>query len=830
MTLNTLQLLAPFDGVIVPLANVADATFSSLMMGDGLAIEPLSSTLLAPCDGEVIQLARTGHALTLRTVNSLDVLIHIGIDTVSLNGKGFTTRIKRGDYVRCGDRLIDVDMDMVARLAPSLQTMIIVTSEGHTIHSRAVGIVKGGHDLLLAISATSVSAAVELLEGQPSYVATATVNHGGGLHARPAAKVQASARPFDARIELEFNGQSANARSMVALMSLGVNQGDQVTVHAAGQDADAAMVAVVAALEAHSEGGHLGAERSITAPVGTGLVGICAAPGLALGNVVRIDHIEIGVPSQGEGVGIELDRLVEALTKVRIEISQAVASAERRQSIDEAGIFTAHLAFADDPELIKDAEQGILQGQSAGFAFRRAVETQCAALQNTGNPLLSERASDLKDLEYRALVAMGYVVNATLNLQERSILVGEDMTPSQLTSFPREKLAGFATARGGATSHVAILARALGIPALVAVGSNLLTLKSAQEIVLDANNGIIDEHPSDEKRQRVGEQINQSVLRRIAMLESATNAACTTDGIRIEVAANISNDLDARTGVDNGADGVGLLRTEFLFSERQHMPDQDEQRKAYQSVMDALGERAAIIRTLDVGGDKEVPYLPALPEMNPALGLRGIRTGFAHPHVLDVQLRALLSVRPLSRVRILIPMITEVAEIHQVRGLLDRLCAEMGINQSPQLGAMIEVPAAAVLADQIARHVDFLSIGTNDLTQYALAMDRCHDGLAGRLDPMHPSVLRLIAMTVAGARQHGKWVGMCGSMASDPEATPILLGLGVTELSVSPTLIPEIKAQVRQLSVAECARHVNELLTLESAVAVRQAARRCWPR
>ncbi|WP_059284680.1 putative PEP-binding protein [Aquitalea magnusonii] len=259
------------------------------------------------------------------------------------------------------------------------------------------------------------------------------------------------------------------------------------------------------------------------------------------------------------------------------------------------------------------------------------------------------------------------------------------------------------------------------------------------------------------------------------------------------------------------------------------MPDAAEQQQAYQAVLDAMPERPVIIRTLDVGGDKELPYLQLPAEENPALGLRGIRSGFADPALLDLQLNALLSVQPLSRLRILLPMISEVDELLRVRQRLELLAGQLGLSERPQLGVMIEVPAAALLADQLARHADFLSIGTNDLTQYTLAMDRCNATLASRMDALHPALLRLIAMTVAGARQHGKWVGVCGALASDPVAVPVLVGLGVSELSVSPGLVPEIKSRIRGLDYAECQREASAMQRLTAASEVRQRAQHCWP-
>jgi phosphoenolpyruvate-protein kinase (PTS system EI component) len=308
----------------------------------------------------------------------------------------------------------------------------------------------------------------------------------------------------------------------------------------------------------------------------------------------------------------------------------------------------------------------------------------------------------------------------------------------------------------------------------------------------------------------------------------------TLDGVAIEVAANLAQADEAAGLLGFGADGVGLLRTELLFMARRTAPSEDEQRQAYQAVLDALDDggdrgRCLIIRTLDVGADKPLAYLPMPQEENPALGLRGIRLGLARPDLLRAQFRACLRLRPLSRVRLLLPMVTDLDDLQRTRRILDDLAAELGLDACPQLGVMIETPAAAVLADQLAASADFFSLGSNDLTQYTLAMDRTNSAVARRLDDCHPAVLRLIATATEGAARHGRWVGLCGGMASDPLAVPLLLGLGVTELSVSPAQIAGIKQVVRRLELGACREAARRALALASAGAVRNHLRSVWP-
>ncbi|MCS3803376.1 phosphoenolpyruvate-protein phosphotransferase [Chromobacterium alkanivorans] len=829
----TLELLAPFDGPTVPLSRAPDPVFAGLMMGDGLAIEPLSGTLLAPCDGEVAQLVRTGHALTLRAANGAEVLIHVGIDTVKLDGEGFKPLIKAGDAVRQGQPLIEVDLDAVARRAPSLLTMVVIANgEAYALEQRATGMQQAGRSVFLTLSGGAAADEGPSASGAESR-GQATVRHAGGLHARPAALVQNAARQYRASVRVEFKGQAANARSVVALMGLGVSEDDDVAVLAQGEDAAAAAAAVIAALQTRTESGH-GASAPLAGALARALPagwigGVCAAPGLAIGQVVRLDAFEPQVAEFAVNADSEREQLRRALAEVSAGIAAAIDEALRRGQTSQSDIFAAHLALVDDPELRDAAERDIAAGHSAGHAFRQAVRAQCRVLSGLGSPLLAERVADLKDIERQVLKALLGDAQSEPELYPASILVAEDLAPSELTRLPRERVAGILSAAGGATGHVAILARALGIPALVACGPQVLRLDAGGEVLLDASQGGCDPAPSAAALASARQTMAERERRRADMRADADGAAVTLDGVRVEVAANIANEEDAREAVRHGADSVGLLRTEFLFIDRRDAPDRYEQANAYQAVLDELQGRVAIIRTLDVGGDKEVPYLTLPPEPNPALGLRGIRTGFAHPEMLDEQLRALLMLRPLSLLRVLVPMIADLGELRRLRRRIDALAADMGLSERPQLGVMVEVPSAALLADQLAAEADFLSIGTNDLTQYTLAMDRCNASLAASLDAMHPALLRLIERTVAGASQHGKWVGVCGALASDPLAAPVLVGLGVAELSVSPGLVPEIKARVRTLDQQACRKRAEQLLTLDSAAAVRAQAAAWWP-
>jgi len=342
--------------------------------------------------------------------------------------------------------------------------------------------------------------------------------------------------------------------------------------------------------------------------------------------------------------------------------------------------------------------------------------------------------------------------------------------------------------------------------------------------VLDAEQGNLSISP-DQVALAAAEQTLSQRRQRQQTERAAAHVDCrTADGERIEVFANLGSMAEAQVAVAHGAEGCGLLRTEFLFLEREEPPTEEEQLQQYQGIAKALEGRPLVIRTLDIGGDKPIPYLPLPAEENPALGLRGVRTSLWRPDLLRVQLRAILRVQPVDQCRVLLPMITDPAEIRAVRRMLDEVRRELGITAPVQVGAMVETPASAVIAGRIAREVEFLSIGTNDLTQYTLAMDRGHADLAHRIDGLHPAVLNLIAMTVDAGDEHDKLVAVCGGLASEPAAVPILIGLGVRELSVVPTLVPQLKSLIRTLTVESCRALAQRALTMDTAESVRALA------
>lgn len=651
-----------------------------------------------------------------------------------------------------------------------------------------------------------------------------------GLHARPAAMLVALAKKYQSAIRLLRGADEVNAKSVVSIMSLGTQHGDLLRVQATGADAAEAIAAVSALLLQGCGEAHEAAPTSATlttepvpavATAAHALSGVCAAPGLAVGRVVQFRQDVIVVAETGESAERERSKLDAALT-----LAQQQIAALKLGLADAAGaaILQAHQELLQDPDLLELAVAGVLQCQSAGHAWRVAFmqyAQRLEGLEGAHNALLRERGSDIRDVGRRVLALLAGVTPAQIDLPQGAILIAEELTPSDTASLDRSKLLGFCTTSGGATSHVAILARSFGIPALCGVDPAALALAQGTLVVLDGAQGLLHHRPSPADIDQAHQRMAQQAARREQDAALAQDAAVTTDGQRIEVVANVRNATEAREAVALGGEGVGLLRSEFLFDERDTAPSEDEQAAAYIAVAQALGpQRTLVIRTLDVGGDKPLPYLPLPKEDNPFLGLRGVRVSLDQPEMFRTQLRAILRASGQARLHIMFPMIATLEELRAAKALLAAEVAATG-QRDVKVGIMIEVPSAALLAEQFAREADFFSIGTNDLTQYTLAMDRGHPKLAKQADGLHPAVLKMIALSCEGAARHGKWVGVCGSLASDAMAVPVLIGLGVSELSVSVPAIPAIKALLRRLSLAECQGLAQEVIQFGTTAQVR---------
>jgi multiphosphoryl transfer protein len=827
--LNSLTLLAPLSGVIVPLEQVPDPAFARRLAGDGLALDPLDQRLLAPCDARVLHVHRAGHALTL-SASGLEILIHVGLDTVTLNGKGFEPRVKAGDEVRAGDLLLTFDADYVARHARSLITPVLVVSMDRVAALQGrTGRVLGGRDALLEVRLAAagpdapVRAHGNAVESAPVVIASEA-----GLHARPAAAVAATARRFSSDVRLVKEGREANARSVVSIMMLEVGRGDTVTVVARGEDADAAADAVLQALSSASAAAHGGdssrgsgtpatsvvSARPTGAPGGP-LAGVPASPGVAIGRVFQLRHADEVLEERAADPSHERRALDAAIAGAHRQLEALQLRLAAEGAADRVAIFAAHQELLEDPALLDGTAEQIREGATAAYAWQQVYQQQADRLLALRNELLAGRAADLRDVGRRVLHLLVGHDGTPREIPMESIVVAEDLAPSDAATLDRTRVRGFCTTTGSATSHVAILARGLGVPAVAGMDPRALELPSGARVALDGDAGTLWRDPSPAEEAEITARQASGARLRAAELAVAAQPAVTRDGHRVEVAANVGDVDEARRVPEAGGEAIGLVRSEFLFLERRTAPTEDEQAAAYEAIIRQVGpERLVVVRTLDVGGDKPLPYLPVAAEANPFLGERGIRLLLNRPELFAAQVRAILRASRTGKVAIMFPMISTAGEWRAARELVELQRLALGVPPLP-VGIMIETPSAALLADRLAQEADFFSIGTNDLTQYTLAMDRTNPGLAAQVDALHPSVLRLIERAVAGAHAHGRWVGVCGAAAGDPQAVPVLVGLGVDELSASVPLIPAVKAQVRTLSLEECG--VTARLALDAA-------------
>ena len=814
-----LVLRAPMAGWSMPLAETPDPVFAQKMLGDGLAFDPILGELRAPCDGVVIGLHDHLHAVTLRARNGAEVLLHVGLETVQCGGEGFVAKVAIGDAVASGDLLLAFDLEVLIRRAASLVSpMVVINSHDFALEDAVVGReVRLGEPVLALRSLRGAGEAAKPGDGE-TLRRRVRVGLPHGLHARPAALVAHEAGKFDAEIAVEIGGRRANARSPVGVMALAVRFGDEIDLVAVGADAGAALVALAAAL-ADGQDAAVAAPAPEPMPVSapppvsplTSLGGVPAAPGLAIGAAVRLIEPEVAVNEIAGAPEAETAALAAAVEGVKARLAQRLA-AESGQGRE---IVEAHLAFLGDPELAGAAQAAIESGASAGVAWSGAIGGYVDMLRAAGDARMMERAADLNDLKRQVLLRLSGETARPIALPDNAIVLADDILPSQLMELDPSRVAGLAISRGGPTSHVAILAAAMNVPAVVALGPRVLSIEDGALVILDGDEGRLQVAPGPAEIAAAQTRLFERRSRRARAQAAAHEPGRLADGTRIEVFANLASVDEAAQAVAAGAEGCGLLRTEFLFMDRAAAPDEAEQLAAYQAIADALAGRPLVIRTLDAGADKPVDYLPMPPQANPALGVRGVRVGLAWPELLRVQLRAILRVTPAAQ--IMLPMIASLSELRTVRAIIADLAAQLSVPPPP-VGVMVETPAAAITADLLAAQADFLSIGSNDLAQYTLAMDRTSPQLAAQVDALHPAVLRLIGEAARGGARHGRTVAVCGGLASEPAAAPILIGLGVTELSAAPAAVPELKAAMRDLTLAQC-RDLAERAVLQSSAA-----------
>ncbi|MCZ2201129.1 phosphoenolpyruvate--protein phosphotransferase [Cylindrospermopsis raciborskii] len=659
-----------------------------------------------------------------------------------------------------------------------------------------------------------------------------------GLHARPAAQFVATACRFEAKIQVQNltrNTEAVRGDSINQVGTLGVRQGHELLITARGKDAQEAITALQS-LIIHNFGEQdpileLPTRTISPLPDNPGqFTGIAASPGIAIAPVVHYQLAPVSITEYHiENVEIEWQRLQHAIQRAKQEITMLLSHASVQIGDAEAAIFDAHLLFLADPVMLDGVRRYIIEEKlNAEAAWQAVVEEVTNSYRQLEDAYLKERVDDVVDVGRRVLRILLGNLPTELHISEPSIVVGTDLTPSDTARLDPRKVLGICMTAGSATSHSAIIARTLGIPAVVGVDSQVLTVENGTVIALDGEGGKVWIEPEGsvltalENKRQVW-QTNQAEARK-----KAHQPATTRDGQRIHVFANIGSVADAKAAVGYGAEGVGLLRTEFLYLEQIKPPTEEEQLQVYQDIAQILGERPLIIRTLDVGGDKQIPYLGStLKETNPFLGVRGIRFCLEHPYLLKTQLRAILRASANHHIKVMWPMISTLTELRAAKSILNQSMAELakdGIEFDAKLpvGVMIETPAAVAIADHLAKEVDFFSIGTNDLSQYVMACDRTNPKVANLTDALQPAVLRMIQKTVEAAHAANIWVGLCGEIAAETVVAPILIGLGIDELSTNPQAIAPLKQVISQLTTTESQVLARVALNQDSASRVRE--------
>jgi len=554
------------------------------------------------------------------------------------------------------------------------------------------------------------------------------------------------------------------------------------------------------------------------------IAGIPASRGIGIGPVFQFVRQELIIKERSNiQPEVELKRLNDAISTAKGQIESIYEKALKESSDADAEIFQAHLMILEDPELLAEVEKKVkTQDKSVELAMQEAGQSFSDIMAAMEDEYFAARATDILDVSNRVLrILLGIAESPTAALKEPSVIVADDLTSSDTVMLNKSLVIGFCTSQGSATSHTAILARGLGIPAVSGAGNEVLSFENGTELILDGTKGTAifapDKELIAEYRRRI--KAADTILKQA--MKFAKDPAITKDGKQIEVVANIGNVEGARSAVENGAEGVGLFRTEFLYLEQTKLPTEEEQFHVYKDILEVFGDMPVILRTLDVGGDKEIPYMGLEAESNSFLGQRALRLCLVRPDIFKPQLRAALRASVGYNLKIMFPMVATTSEVRAARKVLDECAAELKnegvqIAKNIEIGIMVEIPSAALVADQLAKEVDFFSIGTNDLSQYTMAADRTNPKVAELSNAFFPAVLRLVREVICAAHKAGKWVGMCGELAGEPLALPILLGLELDEFSMNPPMIPLAKQIIRNLDTREMKEIADKALELES--------------
>lgn len=819
---------SPVQGIIKNLKDIAYKAFAQGCLGPGLAIEPSEGCVKAPFDGKIKTLNKSQHTLVIEN-SGLEVLIHIGADRASLKGKGFKAFCTERQEVKKGQLLIEFDKDFIAKNTAGNLVIVLVCGPQAAEFSLAKkgSAVKYG-DLIFSVngmqSAEDIAVASESLAADCGSLITkeVVISSANGLHSRPAAAIAKAANMF--RTEQIFifkNSKKANAKSLVEILGLNVNFRDKVEFSAQGPQAEQALKAVLEATESYGQNTQYSDDTNVPVPDFSKEVsfkGSSLYPGLVIGRGAVLKRQKMVIEEYAGDIARESDKLQKALSSVKDKIEADIISCKDNNRRE---ILKAHLVMAGDPFLKEYSARLVAQGKTAAFAWNSAVEESIKILDGTSNKLLKERKADYKDIGTRVLVEITGCNVQDFNFPPDTILITDELLPGELSRL-EGKISGLIMANGSQTSHIAIMLKNMGLTSLICAGPAVLLIPEGANIVLDSTKNIVKVNPADlEAYRRESKEVNAM---RVKASETAFEPAITKDGVLIEVKGNAGSLQDAVKAQQSGADGIGLLRSEFLFSSYRREPCEEEQFEIYSEIAASQKGKDIIVRTFDTGGDKPLPFFPLPKEDNPIAGLRGIRNYSLEPDLFRRQVRAIMRVKPYGTAKIMLPMAGFIEEIRQYRDIIKREQASLGIDKV-YIGMMVEVPSAALMADIFAGYVDFMSLGTNDLTQYALAIDRGNTYLNKFSDTLCPAVLKLIYNTAQACKKAKIPLGVCGAVAGDIQAVPLLIGLGIGSLSVPGGLTAEIKYLIRNLDISFCGDLAVKCLNMQSALEVRNTVR-----
>lgn len=865
------KIFPPLIGILTDVVNVPDPVFAEKMVGDGIAIDPFLPQIYAPFAGVITNIHQGKYAITIRAENGISALIHIGLDTVKLNGRGFNIIVNVGEVVACGQILGEIDLDILAKNATSLLSPIIFPDlDVNTYYLNKIiadidsianitalddeimtinKIESRQADLMNVLFAINEKQQLNEEELNKRYAHTkyklikskaVTIKIPQGIHARPASLLSTKATELsdDFEVLIEKNGNLANLKSVVSILSLAINYDDIIFFFAKSDKINQQLILLLENLNEsntkssttiatsiqHNDSGdrYFVVERYDDG--GGKYYGVSAAKGQALGFIVIRAEPQFDFQESAQDAEHEVFKYTLALNVIKKKTEEKFLNfVNAAANNSECGILSAHLALLADPQIDADIKKLIReQHKTAAFAVSEVYNKYCKMLAVSENKILVDRQDDLRDLCRQILTELCQKkVPIKPTYTKPTILITHSLTPHDLINRDKN-IVGVISVFGGSTSHVAILAKSYKLPLLIGVNESILTkAKNGKLAILDANDGYIDLEPSNKAIAEVTQKL--AIKKKIEenQLQNAKFAAITEDNILIKCYANVNSVEEVKKAAVVGSDGIGLLRTEFIFLNRKTEPSIDEQYKIYSDMFKQVDPQyPIIIRVLDIGSDKQVSYLDMIKEVNPGLGLRGLRLLLYNKQLLHNQLSAILQLK--RDIKIMLPMVTSLAEVREFKVILAELMQQMRFKVKVEVGIMVEVPSVVLLSEAFAKEVDFFSIGTNDLTQYTLATDREHPKFANNVNYLNPAIIHSIAMIVNGAKRYNRHVAVCGVMASETIAIPLLLGLGVKELSMNIVDIPNNKEFIRSLNYANCAIDANNCKKMTTTLEIKE--------